>query len=97
MMRLHRSINACFRLLTAGWKFGYREANLVHDPTYRDSFQCHRLVFVPLMSLLFPGWCGGVGGDILRLVRYAEHLMYHKYELKSALSVYLIVMYYVSD
>ena len=40
---------------------------------------------------------GGGGGDILRLVRYAEHLMYHKYELKSVLSVYLIVMYYVSD
>ena len=91
MMRLHCSINSCFRLLTAGWKLGYREANLVHDLAYQDSFQCHTLVFVPLPGL------GGGGGDILRLVRYSEHLMYHKYELKSALSIYLIVIYYVSD
>ena len=52
--------------------------------------------FCPAYVPAFPRLVWG-GGDILRLVRYAEHLMYHKYELKSALSVYLIVMYYVSD
>ena len=33
------------------------DANLIHDPAHRDchSFQCHTLVFVPLMSQLPPG------------------------------------------
>ena len=47
-----------------GGNLGTKEANLVHDPTYRDSCQCHTLVFVLLMSVLFPGW-GRWGGYLL--------------------------------
>ena len=40
---------------------GTEEANFVHDPAYRDSFQFHTLVFVPHMSALSQVW-GRVGG-----------------------------------
>ena len=72
-MRLHCSINVCFKLLTTGWKFGYRRSKFRPRPRIPGQLSIPHVGFCPAYVRAFPGLGEsgrreGGGGDLLSLV-----------------------------
>ena len=54
-MRLHCSINVCFKLLTTGWKFGYRRSKFRPRPRIPGQPSIPHVGFCPAYVPAFPG------------------------------------------
>ena len=61
MMRLHSSIDVCFRLLTPGWKFGYRRSKSRPQHRIPGQLSMSHIGFCPAYVPAFPDLVGGEG------------------------------------